>query len=66
MINNIEYLVFQYADDTTVLLNASKNSLRNTLNSFMLISLAFTLILIKQRQFGLIHLQTDNIVFAKT
>ena len=50
MINNIEYLVFQYADDTTVLLNASKNSLRNRLNSFMLISLAFTLILIKQKQ----------------
>ena len=66
MINNIEYLVFQYADDTTVLLNASKNSLRNTLNTFMLISLAFTLILIKQKQFGLVHLKTVSIVFAKT
>ena len=31
MINNIEYLVSQYADDTTVLLDGTERSLRNTL-----------------------------------
>ena len=31
MINNIEYLVSQYSDDTTVLLDGTERSLRNTL-----------------------------------
>ena len=30
-INNIEYLVSQYADDTTVLLDGTERSLRNTI-----------------------------------
>ena len=34
MINNIEYLVSQYSDDTTVLLDGTERSLRNTLTVF--------------------------------